>query len=179
QAARHHEGQEQADGDAAAVGAGRGARRLPAHHPPCRADRPQPGRDGQGRGRAGRHPEAEGIAVSPPTSSRQAGEPAQGRAQLRAPRASMEIAAMSKVLVIAEHLDGALNSSTARTVSAARALSPEAVDVAVFAADPSSVAAEAARIAGVARVLTVAGDANAHAVAQVLAPQVAALAGGY
>ena len=86
---------------------------------------------------------------------------------------------MTKVLVIAEHLDGVLNPSTARTVSAAQALSPDTIDVAVFAADPSAVAAEAARIDGIARVLTVAADANAHAIAQVLAPQVAALAGGY
>src|SRR5690606_34066342 len=164
-----------ADGNAAAVRARRGAGRLPAHHPPCRADRPQPRRDGQGRGRAGRHPEAEGTAVSPHTFSRQAGETRRGRAQLRAPPASMEIAAMSKVLVIAEHLDGALNPSTARTVSAAQALSPDALDVAVFAADPAAVATEAAQIAGVSRVLTVSGEANAHAIAQVLAPQVAAL----
>src|SRR5690606_25581495 len=41
------------------------------------------------------------------------------------------------------------------------------------------VAAEAAQIAGVARVLTVANDANANAIAQVLAPQVAKLAAGY
>lgn len=86
---------------------------------------------------------------------------------------------MSKVLVIAEHLDGALNPSTARTVAAAQALSPDALDVAVFAADPAAVATEAAQIAGVSRVLTVSGEANAHAIAQVLAPQVAALAGGY
>ena len=30
---------------------------------------------------------------------------------------------MSKVLIVAEHLDGKLNASTARTVSAAQALS--------------------------------------------------------
>ena len=86
---------------------------------------------------------------------------------------------MSKVLVIAEHLDGKLNASTARTVSAAQALSPEAIDVVVLAADPAPVAAEAAQIAGVARVLAVANPANEHAVAQVLGPQVAALAAGY
>ncbi|WP_024868632.1 electron transfer flavoprotein subunit alpha/FixB family protein [Pseudoxanthomonas suwonensis] len=86
---------------------------------------------------------------------------------------------MSKVLVIAEHLGGKLNASTARTVSAALALQPEAVDVAVLAADPAAVAAEAAQIAGVSRVLTVANPANEHAVAQVLGPQVAALAAGY
>ena len=86
---------------------------------------------------------------------------------------------MAKVLVIAEHLDGRLNASTARTVSAAQALSADAIDVAVLAADPAAVAAEAAQIAGVVRVLAVANAANAQPVAQVLAPQVAKLADGY
>ena len=86
---------------------------------------------------------------------------------------------MGKVLIIAEHLDGKLNASTAKCVTAAQALSPEAIDVAVFAADPSAVAAEAAQIEGVAKVLGVASAANEHAIAQVLAPQVAKLAEGY
>lgn len=86
---------------------------------------------------------------------------------------------MSKVLVVAEHLDGKLNASTARAVSAAQALSPEAIDIVVLAADPSAVAAQAAQIAGVSRVLAVANPANAHALAQVLGPQVAQLAAGY
>jgi electron transfer flavoprotein alpha subunit len=86
---------------------------------------------------------------------------------------------MSKVLVIAEHLDGKLNAATAKTVSAALALKPDSVDIAVLAADPAAVAAEAAQIAGVAKVLTVANPANAHALAQVLAPQIAKLAAGY
>ncbi|HEY1070875.1 MAG TPA: electron transfer flavoprotein subunit alpha/FixB family protein, partial [Thermomonas sp.] len=86
---------------------------------------------------------------------------------------------MAKVLIVAEHLDGKLNAATAKTVSAAQALSPEGIDIVVLAADPAGVAAEAAQIAGVAKVLTVANPANAHAVAQVLAPQVAALATGY
>ena len=86
---------------------------------------------------------------------------------------------MSKILVVAEHLDGKLNPATARTVSAAQALNPEAIDVVVLAADPAAVAAEAAQIAGVSRVLTVANPANAQAIAQVLGPQVAKLAAGY
>lgn len=86
---------------------------------------------------------------------------------------------MSKILVVAEHQDGKLNPSTARTVSAAQALNPEAIDVVVLAADPAAVAAEAAQIAGVSRVLTVANAANAQAIAQVLGPQVAKLAAGY
>ncbi|WP_132998985.1 electron transfer flavoprotein subunit alpha/FixB family protein [Luteimonas arsenica] len=86
---------------------------------------------------------------------------------------------MAKVLIVAEHADGRLNGSTAKCVTAAQALSPEAIDIVVLAADPAAVAAEAAQIAGVARVLTVANDANANAIAQVLAPQVAKLADGY
>lgn len=86
---------------------------------------------------------------------------------------------MSKVLIIAEHLDGKLNAATAKCVSAAQALQPEAIDVLVLAADPAAIATGAARISGVAKVLTVANAANANAIAQVLAPQVAQLAAGY
>jgi len=86
---------------------------------------------------------------------------------------------MSKVLVIAEHLDGKLNAATAKTVSAALALKPDSIDIAVLAADPAAVATEAAQIAGVAKVLAVANPANAHALAQVLAPQIVKLAAGY
>jgi electron transfer flavoprotein alpha subunit len=86
---------------------------------------------------------------------------------------------MSKVLIVAEHLDGKLNPSTAKCVSAAQALQPGSIDIVVLAADPTGIAAEAAQIAGVAKVLTVAHPANANAIAQVLAPQVATLASGY
>ncbi|KMM74596.1 electron transfer flavoprotein subunit beta [Xanthomonas sp. NCPPB 1128] len=86
---------------------------------------------------------------------------------------------MAKILVIAEHLNGQLNAATAKCVSAAQALSAEAIDIVVLASDPAAVAAQAAQIAGVARVLTVANPANEHAIAQVLGPQIAALAAGY
>ena len=86
---------------------------------------------------------------------------------------------MSKVLIVAEHLDGKLNAATAKCVSAAQALKPDAIDIVVLAADPAGVAAQAAQIAGVTRVLGVAHIANANAIAQVLAPQVAKLAAGY
>ena len=86
---------------------------------------------------------------------------------------------MSKILIVAEHLNGQLNAATAKCVSAAQALSPEAIDIVVLAADPAAVAAQAAQIAGVTRVLTVANPANEHAIAQVLGPQIAALATGY
>ncbi|HBZ48267.1 MAG TPA: electron transfer flavoprotein subunit alpha, partial [Stenotrophomonas sp.] len=53
------------------------------------------------------------------------------------------------------------------------------IDVLVLGADPASVAAQAAELAGVAKVLTVTNAANAQALAQVLAPQIAQLAKGY
>jgi len=86
---------------------------------------------------------------------------------------------MSKILVIAEHLDGKLNGATARAVSAAAAVKPQAIDVLVLSDAPDAVAAEAAKIDGVSKVLTVARAENAHPVAAVLAPQVAKAAVGY
>ncbi|TAM64387.1 MAG: electron transfer flavoprotein subunit alpha/FixB family protein [Rhodanobacter sp.] len=86
---------------------------------------------------------------------------------------------MSKILVIAEHLGGKLNSSTARAVSAAIAVKGEAIDVLVLADSADAIAAEAAKIEGVSRVLTVARSENAHALAAVLAPQIAKAAAGY
>ena len=86
---------------------------------------------------------------------------------------------MSKVLIIAEHLNGKLNSATARCVTCAVAIHAESIDVLVLSDAPAAVAAEAAQIAGVSRVLTVTNPANAHALAQVLAPQVAQVAAAY
>ncbi|MDR6095852.1 electron transfer flavoprotein subunit alpha/FixB family protein [Stenotrophomonas sp. SORGH_AS_0321] len=86
---------------------------------------------------------------------------------------------MSRILVIAEHHDGKLNAATAKTVSAATAISGAEVHVLVLAADPTAVAAEAAKINGVSKVLTVANAANANPIAQVLAPQIAKAAAGY
>ncbi len=86
---------------------------------------------------------------------------------------------MSKVLIVAEYHAGTLNAATAKCVTAAQALSPDSIDIVVLAADPSAVAGQAAQIAGVTRVLTVANAANATPIAQVMAPQVAKLADGY
>jgi len=86
---------------------------------------------------------------------------------------------MSKVLIIAEHLNGKLNSATARCVTCATAINAASIDVLVLSDAPDAVAAEAAQIAGVGKVLTIAHPANAHALAQVLAPQIAKVAAGY
>jgi len=85
---------------------------------------------------------------------------------------------MAKILVIAEHLNGQLNAAVAKTVTAAAAVGG-AIDVLVLAAEPAAIAAQAAQIAGVSRVLTIANAANDNAIAQVLAPQIAKAAAGY
>ena len=86
---------------------------------------------------------------------------------------------MSRVLIVAEHLDGKLGSGTARCVTAARRIEGAEVHVAVLAADVAGVAAQAAAIQGVAKVLTVQRPENAQALAATLAPQVVKLAAGY
>ena len=83
---------------------------------------------------------------------------------------------MSKVLIVAEHRDGKLNSSTARCVTCAKELKAGSIDVLVLAADAAAIAADASKIDGVTKVLTVARAENAHALAAILAPQVAAAA---
>lgn len=86
---------------------------------------------------------------------------------------------MSKILIIAEHGDGRLNQSTARCVSCALQIDGAGADVLVLGDDCATVAAEAASLQGVARVLSVQRPENAAPLAAVLAPQVAALAAGY
>jgi len=83
---------------------------------------------------------------------------------------------MSKILIVAEHLNGKLNSSTARCVACARDLKPEAIDILVLADTPDAIAAAAAMIEGVSKVLTLANAVNAHALAATYAPQIAAVA---
>ncbi|HVO48041.1 MAG TPA: electron transfer flavoprotein subunit alpha/FixB family protein [Steroidobacteraceae bacterium] len=82
----------------------------------------------------------------------------------------------AKVLIVAEHDGARLNVSTAKCVTCARAIAGAEIVVAVFGADSSAVAAQAAQLSGVTRVVKVENPANAHALAAVLAPQVAALA---
>jgi electron transfer flavoprotein alpha subunit len=83
---------------------------------------------------------------------------------------------MSKVLIIAEHLDGKLNGSTARCVTCAKDIKADTIDVLVLASAVDGIAAEAAKIDGVSKVLTVARAENEHALAATYAPQVAAAA---
>jgi electron transfer flavoprotein alpha subunit len=83
---------------------------------------------------------------------------------------------MSAVLIVAEHAGGKLNPSTAKCVKAASTLSGAEVVVAVFSAPGAGIAAQAAQLSGVTRVLEVTHGANEHALAATLAPQVAEIA---
>ena len=83
---------------------------------------------------------------------------------------------MSKILIVAEHLNGQLNTSTARCVTCARELKAGAIDVLVLADAPDAVAAQAAKLEGVSKVLITARAENAHALAALLAPQIATAA---
>jgi electron transfer flavoprotein alpha subunit len=82
----------------------------------------------------------------------------------------------SRVLIIAEHDGTRLNASTAKCVTCARGIAGAEITIAVCAVDAAAVAAQAAQLSGVARVLCVENPANAHALAAVWAPQVLALA---
>src|SRR3546814_18258506 len=92
---------------------GRGFGRHAQDHPLRPAAQAQPRRDGEGRGRTGRRTQAEGVAV------------------------------MAKVLIVAEHLDGKLNAATAKYVSAAQALPPDAHKHLLLAAHPAALAPNA------------------------------------
>jgi electron transfer flavoprotein alpha subunit len=81
----------------------------------------------------------------------------------------------NRILVIAEHNGRQLHAATAKCVRCATQIGGEIV-VAVLGHGIADVAAAAARLEGVSRVLTLDSTANAHALAAVQAPQVAALA---
>jgi len=86
---------------------------------------------------------------------------------------------MNRALIIAEHFQGKLNPSTAKCVSCVQAIGDIEIDIAVLAADAGAVAAEAAALSGVKRVLLLERAENAEALAALQAPQLAALARGY
>ncbi len=86
---------------------------------------------------------------------------------------------MIKILVIAEHAGGKLNPSTAKCVSCASQIEGAEIDVAVLAADAGEVAARAAELAGVKRVIKVEHGTNAEPIAAIQAPQIVALANDY
>jgi len=86
---------------------------------------------------------------------------------------------MSKILLIAEHDGSTLNPSTAKVVACAAEIPDAVIDVVVLASSTAELAAQAATLDSVNRVLSVENAANDSALAAVLAPQIAILADGY
>jgi electron transfer flavoprotein alpha subunit len=86
---------------------------------------------------------------------------------------------MNKILIVGEHDGKTLNPATAKCVTCAKAIPESEVSIAVFGADTAAVAAQAGELAGVDAVLRIDRDENAHPLAALLAPQVAALAADY
>jgi electron transfer flavoprotein alpha subunit len=82
---------------------------------------------------------------------------------------------MSKILIIGQQADGKLSSSIAKVLTAAKAIGGD-IDIAIFAKDGSSAAAEAAKLDGVSKVLQIDRAENDHGLAAVLAPQIVELA---
>ena len=86
---------------------------------------------------------------------------------------------MSKILIVADHANGKLNSGVAKVMAVAQAIGGD-VDIVVFSDNAKAVAEQAAKINGTARALTVDNAANANLMGAVLAPQIVELVkGGY
>ena len=81
-------------------------------------------------------------------------------------------------LLIAEHNNAALNDATAKALTAALELGSE-VDILVAGKDCAAVAAEAAKLSGVSKILVAESDALGHHIAEALSAQVVAIAGNY
>ncbi len=86
---------------------------------------------------------------------------------------------MSKVLIVADHDGARIGTGTARCVTAAGKLGAAEIHVVVLASPAAAIAAQAAELSGVSKVLAVERAENAQALAAVLAPQVVKLAAGY
>ena len=86
---------------------------------------------------------------------------------------------MARILIVAEHDGSALNPSTAKCVTCAAAIEGAEIDVLVLASSTGGIAAEAAQLSSVRRVITIERAENENPLAALLAPQVAAAADGY
>jgi electron transfer flavoprotein alpha subunit len=86
---------------------------------------------------------------------------------------------MSKVLIIGEHDGKTLNPATLKCVTCATGISGAEITILLLGADTAAVAAQAAAVAGVHKVLRLDRPENAHPLAAVFAPQIVAVAAGY
>ena len=86
---------------------------------------------------------------------------------------------MSKILVIAEHDNNEINSSTNKCISCAKQIQGSEIDLVVFTDEKNNVAEQAARIDSVDSVIVIKAEYNANQTAAVLAPQIVAISDSY
>jgi len=86
---------------------------------------------------------------------------------------------MSKVLIIGEHDGKTLNPATLKCVTCASGISGAEITILLLGVDTAAVAAQAAAVAGVHKVLRLDRAENAHPLAAMFAPQIVAVAAGY
>ena len=86
---------------------------------------------------------------------------------------------MHKILIVGEHDGKTLNPATAKCVTCATGIAEAHISIALFGEDTAAVASQAAALSGVQSVLRVDRPENAHPLAAILAPQLAALAPDY
>jgi electron transfer flavoprotein alpha subunit len=86
---------------------------------------------------------------------------------------------MHKILIVGEHDGKTLNPATSKCVSCATTIPDSEITIALLGANTEGVAAQAATLAGVRAVLRIDRAENAHPLAAVFAPQIAALATDY
>jgi electron transfer flavoprotein alpha subunit len=86
---------------------------------------------------------------------------------------------MHKVLILGEHDGKTLSPAILKCVTCAQAVADAEITIALLGSDTAAVASQAAAVAGVAHVVRVDRSENAHALAAIFAPQIAALAADY
>lgn len=85
----------------------------------------------------------------------------------------------ARILIVAEHDGDSLNASTAKCVACARQIPGAEVHVVVCAEGGDALAEAAAKLDGVDKVKLLSDARFAHALAAVIAPEIAAMAGDY
>lgn len=83
---------------------------------------------------------------------------------------------MAKVLIIAEHRQGQLDSATLQTITAATAMHPNCIDVAILSNNGDGLAQCAAKVAGVTHVICLNQACHAEPIAQIQGRHIAQLA---
>lgn len=86
---------------------------------------------------------------------------------------------MSKILVIAEHDNNEINSSTNKCISCATQIQGSEIDLVVFTDEKNDVAEQAAKIDSVKSVIAIKAEYNANQTAAMLAPQIKAISDSY